>query len=180
MSQRLIARRYAKALLDLAVKEGDAAKVQQELQDLGAMVSASPDLDRLVTAPLIAPSKKTAAFIAILRQGGASDLLCRFFQVVTQAARLALFHEIVAAYGELLDERLGIVEAHVTSAHPLSSPQAARLEEALARRTGRTVRLKARQDPALLGGLKVQVGSTVFDASLDGQLRQLGDRLLSA
>jgi len=180
VSTTLIATRYAKALLDIALADGILPSVRQELEDIQTLVRAHADLERLVSAPLIAPSRKAAAFGEILAQVGASDLLRRFFQVVAEAARLSLFHPIVAAFRRLVDIHLGVVEAQVTSALPISQLQAERLTQALARRTGRTIRLDLRQDPSLLGGLKVQVGSTVYDASLEGQLRQLKARLLSA
>jgi len=79
-----------------------------------------------------------------------------------------------------VDERAGIVEAKVASAQPLSEVQSKALVASLGARTGKTIRLTWSQDPALLGGLRVQVGSTVLDASLQGQLRQLKAQLLSA
>ena len=79
-----------------------------------------------------------------------------------------------------MDERLGVVEASVRTAQPLSADQAEALTRALARRTGKTVKLQWRQDPSILGGVKAQVGSTVYDASIQGQLRLLKARLLSA
>ena len=79
-----------------------------------------------------------------------------------------------------MDQRAGVVEAKVASAQPLSEAQAKALQAALAQRTGKSIRLVASQDPALLGGVKVQVGSTVFDASLQGRLRLLKQQLLTA
>jgi len=73
-----------------------------------------------------------------------------------------------------------VLEAGVTTAHALSEAQAKTLTEHLSSRTGATVRLRLHQDASLLGGLKVQVGSTIFDASLQGQLHQLKARLLNA
>lgn len=180
MSARLIAQRYAKALLELAAKENAVERVQQELAALQALVRGNADLTRLVEAPLIAPAKKAAVLAEILRKTGASDLLRRFFQVVALAARLELFHDIVAAYARLVDVRNGVVEALVTTAAPMNAPQEAELLRTLQHRTGRTVRVRMAQDPRLLGGLKVQLGSTVFDATLDGRLRLLQAQLCSA
>jgi F-type H+-transporting ATPase subunit delta len=80
----------------------------------------------------------------------------------------------------LVDERAGVVEARVSTAQPLSDAQSRALQASLSARTGKSIRLVAAQDPALLGGVKVQVGSTVFDASLQGRLRLLKLQLLSA
>jgi F-type H+-transporting ATPase subunit delta len=100
--------------------------------------------------------------------------------VVAQAARLSLLHDIVVSFHDLVDERMGVVEARISSAQAMSAPQAARLTASLSARTGRTIRIRWQQDPALLGGLRVQLGSTVYDASLQGRLRLLKQQLLSA
>ncbi len=180
MSQRLTARRYAKALLEIGDRQGNVPQLQQELETVAAAVAAHPDLERLVVSPLVLPRKKAEVFEAILSAAKVSQTLRRFFQVVAEAGRLNLLSEIRRTFAELVDERAGIVEARVASAQPLSAGQSQSLTAALARRTGKTVRLTWRQDPALLGGLTVQVGSTVLDASLQGQLRQLKTQLLSA
>lgn len=180
MSRRLVAQRYAKALLDLAVKEHLVAPIQGELASLQTLVNDQPDLARLVAAPLIAPGKKAEAFCEILRQAGASTLLRNFFQVVARAARLELFHDIVAAYNHQVDLRMGVLEATVTTAQVLTPTQAAHLSDTLTRRTGKTIRLRTSLDPGLLGGLKVQLGSTIYDASLEGRLRLMKAKLLEA
>jgi len=180
VSNRLVARRYAKALAGIAEDQGTLVQVQQELTAVAALVRGNADLERLAFYPLLAPSQKAAALDAVLAAEGVSETLRRFFRVVAGAARLNLIYELAQAFDELVDERLGVVEASVETAQPLSEAQSKDLEAALARRTGKTVKLKWRQDPSMLGGVRAQVGSTVYDASLKGQLRLLQARLLSA
>jgi len=180
VSNRLVAMRYAKALAGIAEDQGDLVPVQQELNSVSALVRGNADLQRLAFYPLLAPSLKAKALDAVLEAEGISDTVRRFFGVVAAAARLNLIYDLSAAFDELVDERLGRVEASVQTAQPLSAPQTAALEAALAQRTGKTVKLKWRLDPSILGGIKAQIGSTVFDASLKGQLRLLQARLLSA
>lgn len=180
MSARAIARRYAKALAEIGESHGTLQELLRELDAVDALVGSNPDLQRLVVFPLIAPSKRAAAFDAILEKAGASAMLRKFFRVVAQAARLSLLHDIVVTFHDLVDEKRGVVEARITSAQPLTSLQSQRLTSSLASRTGKTIRIKWQQDPALLGGLKVQLGSMVYDASLLGRLRLLKVQLLSA
>ena len=180
MSVQSIARRYAKALADIGESQGTLQQILAELDAVDALVRSSADLQRLVAYPLIAPARRAAAFDAILAQAGASSLLRKFFKVVAEAARLSLLHDIIAAFHVLVDERMGVLEARVDSAQPLSGAQSERLAASLSARTGKTVRIRWRQDPALLGGLRVQLGSTVYDASLQGRLRLLKQQLLSA
>jgi F-type H+-transporting ATPase subunit delta len=180
VSNRLAARRYAKALVEIGEAQGNLMLLQHELGEVTALVKQSPDLGRLVMSPLVVPKRKAVVIEMVLRQAGVSVTLCNFFKVVAENARLNLIHEIEAAFRELVDQRAGVVEAKVASAQPLSEAQAKALQAALTQRTGKSIRLVASQDPALLGGVKVQVGSTVFDASLQGRLRLLKQQLLSA
>jgi F-type H+-transporting ATPase subunit delta len=179
-SNRLVARRYAKAMVEIGQKQGTLQSIQKELAAINTLVRGNADLERLTTAPLIGPTKKAAAFDEILSKAGVTGGVRKFFLVVAQAARLNLIHEIVTAFDELVDEQMGVVNAAVASAQPLSPTQSKALEASLSLRTGKTIRLQWSQDATLLGGLRVQVGSTVYDASLQGQLRQLKTRLLSA
>ena len=180
MSKRLIARRYAKALAGIAEDSGSLLDVQRELAAVAALVRGNPDLERLAFNPLLAPSQKARALDAILAAAGTSATVRSFFGVVAGAARLNLVYELAAAFDELVDLRMGIVEASVQTAQPLSAIQSAALQEALARRTGKTIKLNWRLEPSILGGVKAQVGSTVYDASIQGQLRLIKARLLSA
>jgi F-type H+-transporting ATPase subunit delta len=180
VSNRLTARRYAKALLQIGDQQGNVPQLQQELDTVAAAVAANADLARLVASPLVLPTKKAEVFEAILASAKVSPTLRHFFRVVAEAGRLNLLADIHRTFADQVDERAGIVEAKVASAQPLSEAQTGALVASLTARTGKTIRLSWHQDPALLGGVKVQVGSTVLDASLQGQLRQLKAQLLSA
>jgi F-type H+-transporting ATPase subunit delta len=180
VSKSLIARRYAKALAGIAQDQDNLQQTQAELAAVAALVRGNADLERLCFYPLLAPAQKAKALDAVLAAAGIGATVRRFFGVVASAARLELIFELSTAFDELVDQRMGVVEASVQSAQPLSPAQSEALVSALARRTGKTVKLRWRQDPSLLGGVKAQVGSTVYDASILGQLRQLKQRLLSA
>lgn len=180
MSSRLTARRYAKALLQIGDQQGNVPQLQQELDTVATTVAANADLMRLVASPLVLPRKKAEVFETILAAAKVSETLRHFFRVVAEAGRLNLLPDLRRTFADLVDERAGIVEAKVASAQPLTEAQSQALVVSLAARTGKTIRLSWSQDSTLLGGLKVQVGSTVLDASLQGQLRQLKTQLLTA
>ena len=180
MSMLLVAHRYAKALLQIGQRQNEVAALQRELDSIVGMVKSQPDLERLCMHPLIAPSKKAAAFDEILQKASASETIRRFFTVVAKAARLNLIHELSVAFGGLVVHHQGVLPAEVTSAQQLSEPQVHALTESFSRRTGKKMRFSMRVDPGLLGGLKIKVGSVIYDASLQGRLRMLKSRLLSA
>jgi len=180
MSQLLIAQRYAKALLQIAEKQNEVSDLQNELNSIVKLVNSQPDLERLCMHPLIPPSRKAAVFDEILQKAGASQTIRHFFTVVAKAARLNLVYSLFVAFNELVDKHKGILVAEVVSAQVLTERQLQSLNESFGARTGKTMRFVKRHDPNLLGGLKVQVGSTIYDASLQGRLRMLRARLLSA
>jgi F-type H+-transporting ATPase subunit delta len=180
LSQLLIAHRYAKALMQIGVKENTLDALHGDLCSVIGLVESSNDLERLCMHPLIAPSRKAAVFDEILRGAGASETIRRFFTVVAKAARLNLIYRLGDAFSDLYDDHMGIITAHVVTAQPLTESQWKDLGESFARRTGKKIKFSDSHDPGLLGGLKVQVGSTVYDASLRGSLNALKGRLLSA
>lgn len=180
MSARLVARRYAKAFVEIGVKQGQLHQLQGELSRVAEMVRESPDLRRVVENPIFAPRQKAQVFEQLLGTLGSTPTLRQFMKVVAESARMYLLFDIESAVRELVDQRAGIMDAHVASAQPLTEAQNETLIRTLGARTGKTIRVRWKQDPALLGGLKVQVGSTVFDASIQGQLRLLKAQLLSA
>ncbi|MDR0499551.1 MAG: ATP synthase F1 subunit delta [Holophagales bacterium] len=180
MSHLLIAHRYAKALLQIAVKQNEVTGLHKELNTIVGMVASQHDLERLCLHPLIPPSRKAAAFDEILKKANASKTIRHFFVVVAKAARLNLIYEVAVAFHNLVDKYKGIISAKVTCAQPLTEAQLQALNTSFSNRTGKKIRFATQHDPSLLGGLKIQVGSTIYDASLQGRLRMLKEKLLSA
>jgi F-type H+-transporting ATPase subunit delta len=179
LSQLLVAQRYAKALMQIAEKQNNVSGFKQEMGEVIGMAKSLPDFERLCLHPLIPPSRKAAAIDEILRNAGASETIRRFFIVVAKAGRLGLLYEFGIAFNELFDKRQGVLSAEVTSAQPLTETQAQTLNESFSKFIGKKLRFALRTEPSLLGGLTVQVGSTIYDASLQGRLRSLRTRLLS-
>jgi F-type H+-transporting ATPase subunit delta len=98
--------------------------------------------------------------------------------VLTDHRRLPLFSEILKQLEQELDERQGFAEAQVSTARQLSEPEKQMLEAEIAKLTGKKVRAKYEQDATLLGGAVVQVGSTIYDGSVKGQLEKIREQLV--
>jgi F-type H+-transporting ATPase subunit delta len=179
LSQLLVAQRYAKALMQIAEKQNNVSGIKQEMGEIIDMAKSQPDFERLCLHPLFTLSRKATALNEILKNAGASETLRRFFIVVAKAGRLNLIYELAIAYNDLFDKRQGVLSAAVTTAQPLSETQAQILSESFSKRMGKKMRFVLQTDPSLLGGLKIQVGSTIYDASLQGRLRTLRARMLS-
>jgi F-type H+-transporting ATPase subunit delta len=103
-----------------------------------------------------------------------------FIAVIMHHQRLAELEEILAEYHAVTDEQAGMAEAEIVSAHPLNDEDRAELEAQVAKLAGGRVRATYREDPSLLGGAVVRIGSTVYDGSIRAQLQLLKQKLVSA
>jgi F-type H+-transporting ATPase subunit delta len=168
-----VPRVYAKAMLDLAAADGREEELLGELEDLARVIAADSDLASFLGSPLIEEKPRAAAIEKIFR-GRASDLLTDSLEVINRKGRMALLPAIAEAYRGEFRRLRGRVDARVTTAVPLTPALRAGLAEALARFTGKTPDLIERVDPAILGGLVVEVGGEKIDSSLSNQLHDAG------
>jgi F-type H+-transporting ATPase subunit delta len=170
-----VARRYALALYQEAEAQGAVDRIDDDVQALRETLDGSRELVALFESPVVARERKEAV-VRRLFDGKLGDLTLRFVGLLFEKEREDLLPAVVRAYGALRDDRLGLVEAHVRTARPLGYEEAQELEQALARRTGKQVRLRMEVDPALLGGLVVRIGDRVFDRSVRHQLKTLREQ----
>lgn len=144
-----------------------------DLRGLQAMIAESEDLHRLIRSPVLGREEQGRAMQAVLERAGTGDLVRRFVGLVAANRRLFVLPEMIAVFLAQLARRRGEVRAEVTAARPLGDRQRQALAEALRRLVGGNVAVDVKVDPALLGGLVVQVGSRMIDSSLRGKLQRL-------
>ena len=168
-----IARRYAKALFDLAVEQGKVESWSQSLSSLKQAVEASPELREVLVNPIYSKEQRRAIgrkLAAALRlDAEPANLLF----LLGDRNRLGYLAGVADMFGELADAKLGRLRAHVTSAVALDPASAQAIADKLARATKAEVILDRGIDPALLGGVVARVGSFTYDGSLRSQLEQL-------
>jgi F-type H+-transporting ATPase subunit delta len=177
-----VANRYARALVDVIARPGSPVNAEQALAELGAFAAAfssSLELRNVLLSPAVPPVKKRIVITQVGDKLDLSKTSRNFLCVVADHRRLALLDEMVAAVQGLLDERLGIVRAAVTSAQPVTPGQQEAVAAQLSALTGRQVRAQFSVDPALLGGIVARIGSTIYDGSLRSQLHALERDLAS-
>lgn len=168
-----LGKRYAKAFFALSL---DHNAVEMFFQDLGKIkekLSLSPKLCDLLSSPRIASEQKLGALKAVISEDKCDEMTLNLLSVIAKNNRLAQLSEIIYEYSLLYDDHKGIIRAEVTSAKALSEQQLVRLNESLAGLYGKPAKISLRLDPTLLGGLKVRVGSKLFDASLRSRLDRL-------
>ena len=165
-----LAGRYALAVFELAQEEKSVDAVSKDFVSLKTMMSESPDLMRLVRAPVFSREEQAAGMNGVMHRMEASPLTRRFILLLASKRRLFALADIIRAYENLVSKQKGEVAAQVTSARPLSDDQVAELKAILKSKLSRDIRLDARVDPSLLGGLIVQVGSRMIDSSIRTKL----------
>lgn len=174
-----IARRYAKALFEIGVAEGNFEKLGQELEDLARAYAESGELRLALENPMIKASEKAAILRALLPRVAPSPSVQRFARLLLERGRIGLLRGAARAYRELADARAGQVRASVTSAAALGPAELDRVRRALEARTGRKVLLQTAVDPSLIGGVVARVGDLLLDGSVRTQLEEMRHRLLN-
>jgi len=170
--------RYARALVDVVTAPGgytggDPRGLTAQLEEFERLLDQNAELKILFATPAIPAAKKTAVLADIAPKMGLSQVAHNFLNVVLTHERITSLAEIVEAFELLLNERLGVVVAQVTSARTLGESEKQEMEKALHKRTGKQVQMNFSLDPSLIGGATAQVGSTIYDGSVRGQLERL-------
>ena len=173
MADKLVAARYAKSLLDLAQEQGTLATTKQDMDLLANTMAGSRDLRLLLRNPIVKHDKKLSILTAIF-QGKVSEMLMRFFRILTSKNREAALEHIGDEFLAQYNALMGVQVAEVTSATPLTPATRAELEERVKQQSGLAdVSLTEKVDASLIGGFVLRVGDQQIDDSVKGSLRRL-------
>jgi F-type H+-transporting ATPase subunit delta len=177
MSMRSSAARYARALLDVAIKESDPERAGQELAAFVDLVQRYADLQRALANPVVSAADKRAVVQQILDRLQPTTPAGKLILLLASRGRLVLLPDLFDVYRERLMEHRNVLRAEVTTAVALSPERAAQLQQRLAAVTGRVVTMTTTVDASIIGGVVTRIGSTVYDGSVATQLAKVKDRL---
>lgn len=169
----LVASRYASALIDMAEQAKSVEKVEKDLQELGAMIEGSPDLQRLIQNPLVNRDQQGRAVMALAEKAKFQDLTRRFLGVLASNRRMPIVSDVIHAVAKELSRRRGEVSARVRTAYALTPSQTKSLQDQLSKVMGSRVTLEVEVEKDLLGGMTVTVGSRMIDDSVRSKLEKL-------
>jgi len=169
--------RYARALFDVALKESDPSRIEQELSAITALVKGHAELQNALESPGVPPHAKRAVVQALIERGQFTASVGKLMLMLAERDRLTILTDVLEAFRRQLREQQRVIEAEVTTAIPLAPEQQAALQQRLGAATARQVVLTAKVDPSLIGGVVARIGSTVYDGSLATQLAKLKGRL---
>lgn len=176
MIGRSVVRRYLAAALEAADHDGVRDRLGAQLARLTPLMTASPDLGRLLAHPTMALERKLAAVEGLLGEPPVAPLH-DLIVVVIDNDRLEVLRTAADVFQQLVDEANGVIRAHVTTALPLGDDQAQRLANVLGQWLGAQVVVDRREDAGTIGGIVVRVGDRILDASLRGRLERVGAQM---
>ncbi|QSQ22127.1 ATP synthase F1 subunit delta [Pyxidicoccus parkwayensis] len=170
-----IARRYARALLDVASEAGRVDAVAEQLSAFAQAFAKSPELTDVLLNPAYTRTQRSQVVEGVMKAlpGGADPLLASTLRLLVDRNRQGYLPDIARLFGDMADARAGRVRGQVTTAAPLSADALAGIQKSLQQLTQRNVILETRVDPSLLGGVSAQVGSILYDGSLRTQLEEM-------
>ena len=181
MTNKTAALRYARALLDVAVKESaDLEKIEGDLQEFVDLLRAYPALEKVLLNPAVPVTRKRPAVEDLMARAKFSPILSKLLVMLAERDRLVLLPDVLASYRDRLMDYRQVARAEVTTATPLDAKKVQAIQAGLAKATGRTVTVTTKVDPAIIGGMVARVGTTVYDASIVHQLVRMKDRLENA
>ena len=173
-----LARKYARAIFELACEENalsaygnDLAKVQQTYVDC-------PELKAYLCNPNIQPEDKKSLLKEVFGDE-VREMVLNFLLLLIDKRRMMVFDAIHVIFGQLSNEKLGIAVADVTTVEPLAPAQLQELPAKLESVTGKQVTLREHRDPSLIGGVVVRIGDRRIDGSIKGRLAAMTAELMA-
>lgn len=172
-----MARRYAAALADVVIAQGEAREVQDELNTWARMMEDNSALLEVFRNPTIPYDQKRNVLNTLIKRTRVRPTTANFLQVLLQNHRLSELNEINRKFAAVLDERSGVVSAQVTTARTVPESTKETLTAQLGTLTGKRVRLQFAVDEELIGGIVTRIGSTIYDGSVRTQLQQIKQKM---
>jgi F-type H+-transporting ATPase subunit delta len=168
-----VARRYAKALVDLGLETGTLDALSDEISRAASAYEASADLRQAMENPLVSHAQKKGILTEVAEKLALGPIAKNTLLLLNDRRRLRILPGVAQLLREISDAKKGVLRAEVISAAPLSEAYYGKLLAQLEKMTGKKVVLDKKEDPALLAGVVTRIGDTVYDGSLLARLRDM-------
>jgi F-type H+-transporting ATPase subunit delta len=166
----IIAKRYAKALFNLAQDDDKVEQYGQELDGFVRLLGELPDLANAMQNPLYAEAARKAVFRSIAEKVGLSPIIMSFINLLIEKKRVQNIAEIAEFYHRLIDAHANIARAQIKAATELNEDVVQEIAQTLEKMTGKHVVVEFQQDSSLIGGIVAKIGDVVLDGSVRRQL----------
>lgn len=171
------AERYALALFQIATKHGVVEAVEQDLREVKKVFVGNPELKALISSPKLTVENKKSIITSLF--GQANEFVLNTLLLMGERKRLSEVPGLVDAYIQSSNEAQGIEDAKVYSIRPLTEEERASISSVFAKKVGKqALRIENIIDPALIGGLRLQIGNRIYDSSVSAKLERLQRQLI--
>ena len=178
MSQGLIARRYAKALVNLAENEKVLDNTGKHLNSITEVYKENLELRQVLSDTKVSSGIKLEILKDVLSEIKVSKLVGTFSRYLLAKRRIDFLPDIERAFNLLLQEKLGRIEANVTTASELPKDTVKKLVDAISSYSGKEIEVNVTIDPSIIGGIVTRIGSTVIDGSIQTYLNQIRQSII--
>lgn len=172
-----ISKRYARAFFDIAAEEKKIEGYYKELVTFSSIISQDRSLRVFLANPVFEQRIKKNVVEKIIGKLQLSAMTINFLKLLVDKKRIEILPDIATCYRQMMDEVLKRVRVNVKTAFPLSDEMQTYIKAGLEKMTGRQVEINLEKDPALLGGIVIGVGDTLYDGSIKNQLNNMRNLL---
>lgn len=177
MKNLVIAKRYAKALFNLALEGGQVEQYCQELDGFAGLLREAPSVADAIQNPLYPEATRKSIFATVAEKSGLTPIMRSYVGLLLEKGRLQHLPEIAEYYHRLMDEHANIARAKISAASALDEAAVQGIAKSLEKMTGKKVVVEFKQDPSLIGGVVAQIGDLVLDGSVRRQLLNFKETL---
>ena len=174
------ARSYSLALYELAEENNSVDEIEKHSSSIIQLISSSKDFNYLIKDPTNKKKDQLNIIIRISEQYKLNNLLTKFLSFLISKRRFFYVEKILKIFIETCSKKRGEIKAELTAAKELTEKEINNVKEELTKNFGSKIKLNYKYDPSLIGGLVVQVGSTMVDTSLKNKLQQIENRMIEA
>lgn len=178
MRERVLARRYAKALLDLGLEEKSLERIQEEMGRFVRAIALEPNLLAILSAREIEAKKREQILNDLMGRLYLSLYVQNFLKIIFRKNRILIIQDVIKAFEELVRESEGVLIAKIKVADEASVLSMKHfLKETLEKMTNKKVDCLYEEDQSLIGGLQIVIGDKIYDASIQGELERIQESI---
>ena len=174
------AARYSLALYELAEEANSIDEIEKNSSAIIKLISSSDDFNFIIKDPTNQKEDQLNVISKISENYKLNNLLTKFLSFLISKRRLFYVEKILKDFIETCSKKRGEIKAELTAAKELTENQINSIKEDLTKSFSSKIKLNYKYDPSLIGGLIVQVGSTMVDTSIKNKLQQIENRMIEA
>lgn len=178
MSQVELAKRYARAILQLGHQKEKAKSYSNEINGIAKVLSAQEDISNFFSNRTVPSDLKKKSLEALFQGNDFSEDVRAFLYLLIDRSRMSALTEIAKAAESILDEEEGVTRGKIKASAAVSEQTKAGYEKKIGAALGKKIFLDTSVDENIMGGVRVEIGGWTFDDSIETHLSQLGDQLL--